>query len=114
MSASDDPLVFQTTQRCHSVFSWRTPAWSFHVRLVARENCATRFPPGVDRISGSLPRFPISVTLFKLRLTMPPGEGSCLADEGSGTARSRPNQFVARPLNRTRAPVRARRGRDAG
>jgi hypothetical protein len=57
--------VFQTTQRCHSVFSWRTPLWSFQVRLVARENWATVFPLGVERISGSLPTFPISSTLFR-------------------------------------------------
>src|SRR5690349_13018347 len=69
MSASCEPLVFQTTQRCHSVFSCRCPLWSFQVRLVAREKVATRLPPVVDRTSGSFPRFPIRVTLFKLRLT---------------------------------------------
>src|SRR3982751_1453388 len=73
MSASCDVLVFHTTQRCHSVFSWRCPDGSFHVRLVASENVATRFPPVVERTSGSFPRFPINVTLFKLRLTIPPG-----------------------------------------
>src|SRR3712207_8247710 len=75
MSASCEPLVFQTTQRCHSVFSCRSPDALFHVRLVARENVATRFPPDVERTSGSFPRLPINVTLFKLRLTCPPGEG---------------------------------------
>ena len=50
------------------------PTASFHVRLVASENVATRLPPVVERTSGSFPRFPISVTLFKLRLTIPPGE----------------------------------------
>src|SRR6185503_12865960 len=45
------------------------PDASFHERLVARENVATRLPPVVDRTSGSLPRFPINTTLFKLRLT---------------------------------------------
>src|SRR5690349_667702 len=69
MSASCEPLVFQTTQRCHSVFSCRCPLWSFQVRLVAREKVATRLPPVVERTSGSFPRFPIRVTLFKLRLT---------------------------------------------
>src|SRR3954470_10403298 len=68
MSASCDHLVFHTTQRCHSVFSCFAPAASFHDRLVASENVATRLPPVVDRTSGSLPRFPIRVTLFKLRL----------------------------------------------
>src|SRR4051794_16798927 len=74
MSARVEALEFQTTHRCHSVFSCFAPLASFHDLLVARENVATRFPPVVDRTSGSLPRFPISVTLFKLRLTFPPGE----------------------------------------
>src|SRR5918997_328641 len=74
MSASCEVLAFQTTQRCHSVFSWRSPLAAFHVRLVAREKVATRLPPLVDRTSGSAPRFPISVALFRLRLTIPPGE----------------------------------------
>src|SRR3954469_22595351 len=74
MSASCEFFVFHTTQRCHSVFSCFAPLASFHERLVASEKVATRFPPVVDRTSGSLPRFPINVTLFKLRLTLPPGE----------------------------------------
>src|ERR1700761_4584528 len=69
MSARADPFVFQTTQRCHSVFSCLAPDASFHVRLVARENVATRLPPVVERTSGSFPRLPINVTLFRLRLT---------------------------------------------
>src|SRR5438309_8200729 len=68
MSASCELLVFHTTQRCHSVFSCFDPLASFHERLVAREKVATRLPPVVERTSGSFPRFPISVTLFKLRL----------------------------------------------
>src|SRR5215207_10286157 len=74
MSASCEPLVFQTTQRCHSVFSCLSPAWLFQERLVASEKVATRFPPVVDRTSGSFPRLPINVTLFQLRPTSPPGE----------------------------------------
>src|ERR1044071_1661159 len=69
MSASCELFVFHTTQRCHSVFSCFDPPASFHERLVASENVATRLPPVVDRTSGSFPRFPIRVTLFKLRLT---------------------------------------------
>ena len=42
---------------------------SFHDRLVASEKVATRLPPDVDRTSGSFPRLPISITLFRLRLT---------------------------------------------
>src|ERR1051326_3812656 len=72
MSASCELLVFHTTQRCHSVFSCFAPAASFHDRLVASENVATRLPPVVDRTSGSFPKFPISVTLFRLLLTVPP------------------------------------------
>src|SRR6185369_17382433 len=68
MSASCELFVFHTTQRCHSVFSCLLPLASFHERLVASENVATRLPPVVDRTSGSLPRFPIKVALFKLRL----------------------------------------------
>ena len=68
MSASCELFVFHTTQRCHSVFSCFVPPASFHDRLVASENVATRLPPVVERTSGSFPRFPISVTLFKLRL----------------------------------------------
>src|SRR3954465_7602875 len=70
MSASCELFVFQTTQRCHSVFSCFDPDASFHDRLVAREKVATRLPPVVERTSGSFPRFPINVTLFKLRLTI--------------------------------------------
>src|ERR671922_647811 len=77
MSASVDILVFHTTHRCHSVFSCFSPEGEFHCRLVASENVATRFPPDVERTSGSAPRFPINVTLFRLRLTIPPGDGLC-------------------------------------
>src|SRR5215213_9692007 len=73
MSASCEPFVFQTTQRCHSVFSCLLPCWSFQLRLVAREKVATRPPPVVERTSGSFPRLPISITLLRLRLTVPPG-----------------------------------------
>src|SRR3984957_13948097 len=68
-SASPDPLAFHATQRCHSVFSCLSPAGPLHCRLVASENDATRLPLDVERTSGSFPRLPISVTLFKLRLT---------------------------------------------
>src|SRR6185503_13825074 len=97
MSASVDALEFQTTQRCHSVFSCFWPLASFHERLVASENVATRFPPVVDRTSGSLPRFPIRVTLFKLRLTLPPGEwffGSPTVYRNKLNC-TQPNYFVA-------------------
>jgi hypothetical protein len=58
---------------CHSVFSCFSPDAEFHWRVVAREKFATLLPPVVVRTSGSFPRFPINVTLFKLRLTTPPG-----------------------------------------
>src|SRR5687768_2540746 len=75
MSASVDAFEFHTTQRCHSVFSCFSPDAEFHERLVASENVATRLPPDVERTSGSAPRLPINVTLFRLRLTIPPGDG---------------------------------------
>src|SRR3990172_8529462 len=95
MSARPVPRCawFQATHLCHSVFSCFSPAAEFHCRLVASENCATLLPPVVVRISGSFPRFPISVTLFKLRLTTPPGCGSRGQSECS--AREKRHQTVA-------------------
>src|SRR5581483_2531846 len=69
MSARLDPLLFHSTTRCHSVFSCCSPAWFFQRRLVASDSVATREPLAVLRTSGSAPRFPIRMTLFKLRLT---------------------------------------------
>src|SRR5687768_185730 len=69
MSARLLPLLFQSTTRCHSVFSCCSPCWFFQRRLVASDSVATRDPLAVLRTSGSAPRFPINVTLFKLRLT---------------------------------------------
>src|SRR5688572_20365683 len=84
MSASLPFFVFHTMQRCHSVFSCFSPEALFHVRLVASEKLATRPPPVVERTSGSLPRFPMSMTLFRLRLTVPPGESLVLAQNSKG------------------------------
>src|SRR5207247_1298194 len=55
--------------RCHSVFSCFSPPCPVHCRLVASERFATREPLVVLRTSGSAPKFPISMTLFRLRLT---------------------------------------------
>src|SRR5215831_10547060 len=98
MSASCELFVFHTTQRCHSVFSCFAPDASFHCRLVASENVATRLPPVVERTSGSFPRFPISVTLFRLLLTAPPGEKVCSASRRS---RYDPVRVDAQPNHRT-------------
>src|SRR3989442_7221582 len=68
-SASWAPLLFQQMTRCHSVFSWRSPPAPVHCRLVARDRLATRPPLLVLRTSGSAPKFPISMTLLRLRLT---------------------------------------------
>src|SRR6184192_312177 len=68
-SASWPPLLFHRTTRCHSVFSCFSPPCAVHCRLVARERVATREPLLVLRTSGSAPKFPISMTLFRLRLT---------------------------------------------
>src|SRR3989442_5651635 len=68
-SASWAPLLFQQMPRCHSVFSWRSPPAPVHCRLVASDRLATRPPLLVLRTSGSAPKFPISMTLLRLRLT---------------------------------------------
>src|SRR5439155_633896 len=46
-----------------------SPPCPVHCRLVARDNVATREPLLVLRTSGSAPKFPISMTLLRLRLT---------------------------------------------
>src|SRR5918998_5614055 len=102
MSASCDVLVFHTTQRCHSVFSCRDPLASFHERLVASENVATRFPPVVERTSGSFPRLPIKLTLLRLRLTFPPGERDV-----PRRARCRPTVVFAQAFRRSPFTSRA-------
>src|SRR5947208_15966838 len=68
-SASWAPLLFQQITRCHSVFSCFSPPCPVHCRLGARDNVATREPWLVLRTSGSAPKFPISRTLLRLRLT---------------------------------------------
>src|SRR5260221_491111 len=68
-SASWAPLLFQQITRCHSVFSCFSPPCPVHCRLVATDNVATREPLLVLRTSGSAPKFPISMTLLRLRLT---------------------------------------------
>src|SRR6476619_5930123 len=69
MSARLEPLLFHKMTRCHSVFSCFSPALFFQCRLVATERVATREPFEVLRTSGSAPRFPIRIALFRLRLT---------------------------------------------
>src|SRR5437879_12593079 len=69
MSASPDPLLFQQMTRCHSVFSCFSPPCPVHCRPVATDSVATRPPLEVLRTSGSAPKLPISITLFRLRLT---------------------------------------------
>src|SRR5271170_83091 len=51
---------------CHSVRSCQFPSLSLKRSLVASENLATGIPPGVYFTSGSLPRFPIRMTLLTL------------------------------------------------
>src|SRR5881394_1414001 len=63
------PLLFHKLTGCHSVFSCFSPPCPVHCRLVASERFATREPLVVLRTSGSAPKFPISMTLFRLRLT---------------------------------------------
>src|SRR5262245_45573855 len=75
MSASPEPclLLFQHTTRCHSVFSCFSPPGPVHCRLVASDRLATRDPLLVLRTSGSAPKLPIRMTLFRLRLTAASG-----------------------------------------
>src|SRR3954454_18287258 len=102
-SARPEPLVFQTTHRCHSVFSCFSPFGVVHCRLVASENVATRLPPVVDLTSGSLPRFPISITLFRLLLTVPPGESSCPAQNSIGAHQTPSNPPISTVSKSARA-----------
>src|SRR6185503_10110243 len=104
MSARVDDLVFHTTHRCHSVFSCLAPDASFHDRLVASEKVATRLPPVVERTSGSFPRFPISVTLFKLRLT----NSSWREVLGSRRARCHPSDVAVQSITCASNPSTAR------
>src|SRR5262249_39778456 len=55
------------TTRCHSVRSLRSPETrSRHDSEVARFRLAMRIPSWVERISGSRPRLPTSITLLTL------------------------------------------------
>src|SRR5262249_23693634 len=60
------PCFPQTTTVCHSVACCFSPFAPTQVLDVARENLVTAFPFGVKRVSGSLPRFPIRITLFTI------------------------------------------------
>src|SRR5258708_3622860 len=51
---------------CHSVRSHHSPLLSLYRSLVARLNLAIAIPPWVNLTSGSFPRFPINMTLFRL------------------------------------------------
>src|SRR6266496_1645752 len=84
-SASWNPLLFQHTTRCHSVFSCFSPPCPVHCRLVASETVATREPLLVLRTSGSAPKFPISMTLLRLRLTLDLRRMSGLGVQGCPT-----------------------------
>ena len=62
------PFAFQKITRCQAVFSCFWPSAPFHWRPVARDTVATRPPFDVLRTSGSAPRLPIRMTLFRLLL----------------------------------------------
>src|SRR5256885_14995191 len=55
-----------STTLCHSVRSAHWPSLSLKRSLVATVSFATGVPLGVYFTSGSLPRFPINITLFRL------------------------------------------------
>src|SRR6267143_5847505 len=82
-SASWAPLLFQQITRCHSVFSCFSPPCPVHCRLVARDNVATREPLLVLRTSGSAPKFPIRMTLLRLRLTTTSDDYAGLGPRGA-------------------------------
>src|SRR3989442_3269436 len=67
-SASWAPLLFQRMTRCHSVFSCFSPPCPDHCRLVANQRLATPEPLLHLPTSGSAPKLPISMTLFRLPL----------------------------------------------
>src|SRR5580704_14310883 len=71
---------------CHSVRSCQLPSLSLKRSLVASENLATGMPPGVYFTSGSLPRFPIRMTLLTLFPAM------SAAPSAPGLTRNRRNQ----------------------
>src|SRR5690348_8376169 len=107
MSARLEPLLFHSTTRCHSVFSCFSPAWFFHWRLVATDSVATREPFEVLRTSGSAPRFPIRIALFRLRLTCTSwmlawGHGSWT--RGKCRPRAKRRQPNPRAARRNRSP----------
>src|SRR5450432_4939076 len=56
----------QATMLCHSVRSCHSPPLSLNLSLVAGLNLTTGTPEGVYLISGSVPRFPIRITLLML------------------------------------------------
>src|SRR5437899_702719 len=103
-SASWAPLLFQQITRCHSVFSCFSPPCPVHCRLVASDSVATREPLAVLRTSGSAPKFPISMTLFRLRLTKnlrtlggSETKAAQLRDEERHTQRHALREVAARP-----------------
>src|ERR1022692_4750012 len=52
---------------CQSVMSFHSPlCWSLVRRFVANENFESDMPLGVNLVSASLPRCPISITLLML------------------------------------------------
>src|ERR1035438_1814341 len=57
---------WKATMLCHSVRSCQLPSLSLKRSFVAMENLATGMPPCVNFTSGSLPRFPMRMTLFTL------------------------------------------------
>ena len=57
---------------CHSVFSSHSPPLFLNFSLVAREKLATAVPAAVYLTSGSFPKLPIKMTLFKLAITLSP------------------------------------------
>src|SRR3981189_1405228 len=64
----------QSTTLCHSVLSCHCPSLPLNLELVATVIFATGVPCGVNFTSGSLPRFPIRMTLFTLFMGAAPSQ----------------------------------------
>src|SRR5437879_13785478 len=76
-----------TTTLCHSVRSCHSPPLSLKRSLVASVSFATGVPLGVYFTSGSLPRFPIRMTLLTLfgMSAAPSAPGGAEFDHGPET-----------------------------
>src|SRR5208282_2168798 len=86
----------QSTTLCHSVRSCHWPSLPLKRSLVANVIFATGVPCGVNFTSGSLPRFPIKMTLFTLFMGVGSFENADLRD--AHYSRIASDEFVSHVL----------------